>query len=305
MLDLALMIEGQNGLNWPRWQQMARAAENLGFAGLYRSDHFTNPEGPHLDSLELWASLTWLASNTTRIEFGPLVSPVSFRNPVVTAWTAAAVDDLSSGRLNLGLGAGWQEREHQSHGFDLLDVDHRFERFVEGIEVVKTLLESDTPSSFDGEFYHLDDALLLPRPERPGGPPIVIGGNGPKRTLPLAAKYAREWNAVSLTPVAFAERCAILDDLLAKEGRQPGDVRRTMMTRVVPGENDAAAEAKVDDAPGRRSRGQLIGSPDRIVEDLGKLAEAGVQRVMAQWLDLDDIDGIELLAAKVLPQLAS
>lgn len=303
MLDLALMVEGQNGLNWPRWRRMARAAEELGFAGLYRSDHFTNPDGPHLDALELWASLTWLASNTSRIAFGPLVSPVSFRNPVVTAWTAAAVDDLSGGRLSLGLGAGWQEREHRSHGFDLLDVDRRFERFVEGIEVVKTLLNSETPSSFDGTFFHLDDALLLPRPQRPDGPPIVIGGNGPKRTLPLAAKYAREWNAVSLTPNAFAERCAMLDELLAKEGRQPGDLRRTMMTRVVLGETDAAAEAKVDDAAGRRGRGQLIGSPNRIVEEMGKLAEAGVQRVMAQWLDLDDVAGIELLATRVLPQL--
>lgn len=303
MLDLALMIEGQNGLNWPRWQRMARAAEDLGFAGLYRSDHFTNSEGTHLDSLELWASLTWLASYTQRIDFGPLVSPISFRNPVVTAWTAAAVDDLSGGRLNLGLGAGWQEREHRSHGFDLLDVDQRFERFVEGIEVIKTLLDSDSPSSFDGEFFHLEDALLLPRPQRPGGPPIVIGGNGPKRTLPLAAKYADEWNAVSLKPEAFAERCAILDELLAKEGRKPSEVRRTMMVRVVPGETDAAAESKVEDAEALRNRGVIIGSPDRIVEEFGKLSEAGVQRIMAQWLDLDDMAGIDLMAAKILPQL--
>ena len=118
MLDVAIMVEGQDGLTWTRWQRLARAAEELGFAGLYRSDHLTNPTGPHLDALELWASLTWLASHTTRIEFGPLVSPVSFRHPVVTAWTAAAVDDLSGGRLRLGLGAGWQEREHASHGFD-------------------------------------------------------------------------------------------------------------------------------------------------------------------------------------------
>ena len=121
MLDVAIMIEGQDGLNWQRWQRLAAAAEDLGFAGLYRSDHFTNPTGPHLDALDLWTSLTWLAGHTTRIEFGPMVSPVSFRNPVVTAWTAAAVDDLSGGRLQLGLGAGWQEREHRSFGFELLD----------------------------------------------------------------------------------------------------------------------------------------------------------------------------------------
>src|SRR4051812_33534476 len=121
-VDVALMIEGQDGLNWTRWQRLVRAAEDWGFAGIYRSDHFSNKEGAHKDSLELWTSLTWAAANSERIEFGPLVSPISFRNPVVTAWTAAAVDDLSGGRLQLGLGAGWQDREHRSYGFDLLDV---------------------------------------------------------------------------------------------------------------------------------------------------------------------------------------
>lgn len=304
MLDVALMLEGQNGLNWTRWMRIARAAEELGFAGLYRSDHFTNPDGPHLDSLEMWTSLAWLAGNTQRIEFGPLVSPVSFRNPVVTAWTAAAVDDLSGGRLNLGLGAGWQEREHRSYGFDLLDVDARFERFVEGLEVVTRLLKSDDETSFNGKFFHLEDALLLPRPARPGGPPIVVGGNGPKRTLPLAAKYADEWNGLSLKPAEFAEHCAMLDKLLANEGRKPSDLRRTMMVRIIVAESDAAAAAKVDgDVDDLRARGALVGSTSRVVDELGKLSEAGAQRVMAQWLDLDDMDGIEFMAANVLPQL--
>lgn len=306
VLDLALMLEGQNGLNWTHWKRIAQAAEDLGFAGLYRSDHFTNPQGPHLDSLELWASLTWLASNTKRIEFGPMVSPVSFRNPVVTAWTAAAVDDLSGGRLQLGLGAGWQEREHESYGFHLLDVDARFARLVEGIEVVTRLLRSDVETSFDGSFFHLASALLLPRPARAGGPRIVIGGNGPKRTLPLAAKYADEWNGVGLKPDAFRERCRILDDLLVKEGRAPGDVRRTMMVRVMAADTDDEAVAKLGgDADALRERGVVVGSAARVVDDLGKLSEAGVQRVMAQWLTLDDLDGIEYLAAKVIPQLRS
>jgi len=239
------MLEGQQGLNWPRWKRIVQAAEDLGFAGLYRSDHFTNPDGPHLDSLELWTSFTWLASNTKRIEFGPMVSPISFRNPVVTAWPAAAIDDLSGGRLQLGLGAGWQEREHRSHGFDLLDVDARFDRYIEGLEVIRALLKSDQESKFDGTYFHLESALLLPRPSRPGGPPIVIGGNGPKRTIPLAAKYADEWNAVYLPPADFAQRCAMLDDLLAKEGRKPSDLRRTLMVRVLAAETDAAAEAKL------------------------------------------------------------
>jgi F420-dependent oxidoreductase-like protein len=306
VLDVALMLEGQQGLNWPRWERIARAAEDLGFAGLYRSDHFTNPDGPHHDSLELWTSFTWLACNTKRIEFGPLVSPISFRNPVVTAWTAAAIDDLSGARLQLGLGAGWQEREHRSYGFDLLDTNARFDRYIEGLDVITALLKSDSESAFDGKYFHLESALLLPRPKRPGGPPIVIGGNGPKRTLPLAAKYADEWNGLYLRPADFAEHSALLDGLLEKEGRKPSDVRRSMMVRVLAAETDAAAEAKLGgDAEVARARGVVVGSAARVVDELGALSAAGVQRVMAQWLDMDDLDGIEFLAANVLPQLKS
>ena len=205
VLDLAIMIEGQDGINWTRWRRLARAVEDLGFTGLYRSDHFTNPTGPYLDALELWASLTWLADNTSRIEFGPLVSPISFRHPVITAWTAAAVGDLSGGRLRLGLGAGWQEREHRTYGFELLDTDRRFTRFEEGLEVITRLLRSEEPVSFNGEFYQLRDAALMPRPPVTGGPPIIIGGNGPNRTLPLVARYADEWNDVFVSAPQFAQ----------------------------------------------------------------------------------------------------
>src|SRR5512133_3962851 len=145
MLEIAVMIEGQNGLTWPRWQNIVRLAEDAGFAGLFRSDHFTNSNPPDLDSLELWTSLTWLASHTKRIEFGPLVTPFSFRHPVHTARMASAVNDLSGGRLVLGMGAGWNEREHTLFGFDLLDVDARFDRYRDGMEVVTRLLPSDSP----------------------------------------------------------------------------------------------------------------------------------------------------------------
>src|SRR5581483_8997471 len=172
-MEVAIMIEGQNGLNWPRWQRMAGAIEELGFVGLYRSDHITNPGPPDVDSLDLWPSLTWLAGNTSRIQFGSLVSPVSLRHPVFTARQAAAVDDLSGGRLVLGVGAGWVEREHANYGFDLLDLESRFVRFREGLEVISRLLHSDSPTTFQGSFYRLQDAVLLPRPQRTGGPPIL------------------------------------------------------------------------------------------------------------------------------------
>ncbi|MCC6790433.1 MAG: LLM class F420-dependent oxidoreductase [Thermomicrobiales bacterium] len=299
------MIEGQDGLNWGRWQRLAAAAEDFGFAGLYRSDHFTNPQGPHRDAIELWTSFTYLATNTKRIEFGPMVSPVSFRNPVVTAWTAAAIDDLSGGRLHLGLGAGWQEREHRSYGFELLDVGPRFQRFEEALRVVTQLLRSDEPTAFDGAFYHLEEALLLPRPARAGGPPIVIGGNGPKRTLPLAATFADEWNAVYVTAERFRELSGKLDRLVEAEGRATSDVRRTLMTRVVIGRTEAEAIAKIDgDVAALRERGVIVGDPSQVADALNALNEAGVQRVMAQWLDMDDIAGAELLASRVFPQLA-
>ena len=149
-MDIAIMIEAQNGLTWSCWQNLAVAVEDLGFAGLYRSDHFTNAQPPDMESLELWVSLTWLASHTKHIEFGPLVSPLSVRNPVLTARMASAVDDLSGGRLTLGLGAGWQEREHEKFGFDLLELKPRFDRFEEGLEIITHLLRSKKPVTYEG-----------------------------------------------------------------------------------------------------------------------------------------------------------
>ncbi|MFN2143988.1 MAG: LLM class flavin-dependent oxidoreductase, partial [Anaerolineales bacterium] len=182
MIEVALMIEGQNGLTWERWKRIVTLAEDLGFAGIYRSDHYTNASPPDKESLEAWVSLTWLASHTKRIEFGTLVSPLSFRNPTMLARMAASVDDLSGGRLTLGVGAGWQEREHEKFGWDLLPVPERFERFEDGLEVLHALLKNDSPSTFEGKYYRIDEAVLLPRPQRAAGPKILIGGNGKTRT---------------------------------------------------------------------------------------------------------------------------
>jgi F420-dependent oxidoreductase-like protein len=307
MIEVALMLEGQDGLNWVRWQRIARAVEDLGFIGLYRSDHFTNPEPPDLDSLELWVSLTWLASHTSRIEFGPLVSPFSFRHPTMTARVASAIDDLSGGRLVLGLGAGWQKREHHNYGWDLLDIDERFVRFEEGLEVISLLLHSDAPVDYSGEYYQLNDAILLPRPLRKGGPPILIGGNGEKRTLPLAARLADEWNAVYVTPEKFSGLNSQLDRLLGAENREPSEVRRSLMTGCVFGRNPA----EVDDKVARRTNNQreksqlrqhgvIVGTGPEILDQLSELASVGVQRVMLQWLDLDDLSGLEAMAHSII-----
>ncbi len=303
-MDISLMIEGQDGVNWPRWQALARTVEAAGFTGLYRSDHFTNPDGPLQDALELWASQTWLASHTERIVFGPVVSPVSFRDPVITAWTASAIDDLSGGRFRLGLGAGWQEREHTMFGYDLLDTDQRFVRFTEALEVVTGLLRSSDPYTFEGQYYTVKDAVLLPRPARSGGPTITIGGNGPLRTLPLAARFADDWNAVYAHPEKVANLNRTLDTMLDDLGRPRTAVRRSLMHRAVFGRTQAEAEAKIPNTEDRDrllERGGVIGTGDAIREWIDGFAAVGVQEIMIQWVDgLDDLDGIRALADAVI-----
>ena len=304
MLEIAVMIEGQNGLTWPRWQRIAQLVEEAGFVGLFRSDHFTNSNLSLKASLELWTSLTWLASRTSRIEFGPLVTPFSFRHPVHTARMASAVDDLSGGRLVLGLGAGWNESEHERFGFDLLDTDARFERYGEGMEVVTRLLQSDTPVTFEGRYYQLHGAILLPRPQRPGGPRILIGGNGAKRTLPMVVRYASEWNCVYLTPEKFIRLNRQLDRLLAESGRAPDSVRRSLMTGCVFGRDEAAMRKKLDLYRGTveqlQQDGALAGSLSAIQEQLHALEQAGLQRIMLQWLDLEDLESLQVLADGIL-----
>jgi len=311
MTAISIMIEGQDGLTWPRWQRLASEVEQLGFAGLFRSDHFTNASPPDKESLELIVSLTYLASNSRRIHFGQLVSPLSFRHPAMLARQAAALDDLSSGRMRLGVGAGWQAREHTLFGYDLGDVPTRMARFEEGLEVITRLLRSDEPATYAGRFYQLREATLLPRPQRPGGPPITIGGNGPKRTVPLAARYADIWNGTFLSPDDFRSRSALLDDLARAAGRQPGSIRRTMMTTLI-FERDMDAlqrrvmrkrPAELADKPLdvllehiRAERHAIIGTPDMVAEQIAAYAAAGVEELMLQWLDMDDIDGLRAFA---------
>ena len=307
MTQIGIMIEGQDGLNWPRWQRLLQAAEDFGFQCVFRSDHFVNPNLPDKDSLELWVSLTYAASHTRRIEFGSLVAPTTFRHPSMTVRMGAAVDDLSDGRLILGLGAGWNEREHHNFGIPFYDKTRRYEMLTDALEITSRLLESDDLVSYQGKHYSLDGAILLPRPKRKT--PLLIGGNGPKRTLPLAAKYADEWNGVFIALDTYRERNRLLDDLLRQNGRDPASVKRSLMTQIVFGKDDAGIDARMK-ARGRdpNTREQLlqeqtliVGTASMVVDQIAAFAEAGAERFMLQWLDLDDIDSLEQIARDVLP----
>ncbi|MFW5691767.1 MAG: TIGR03560 family F420-dependent LLM class oxidoreductase [Chloroflexota bacterium] len=310
--QIGIMIEGQDGLNWARWKRLLQAVQDLGFQCLFRSDHFTNASGPDKDSLELWVSLTYAASHTTRIEFGPLVTPVTFRHPALNARMAAQVDDLSDGRLVFGLGAGWQEREHRKFGIPFYDFPTRYEMLSDALEITARLYLTDGPVTYEGQHFSLEDAQLLPRPSRPGGPPILIGGNGPKKTLPLVARYADEWNALFVPVSTYKERTEILNHHIRENGRELSDVKRSLMTGTIFARDEADLKQQLEARSARagqpvtleglRERGMIVGTASMWVDQIGEMAEAGVERFMLQWLNQDDINGLELVARDVLPQ---
>ena len=308
MAQIGIMIEGPDGLNWARWKRILQTAEDCGYQCVFRSDHFTNPGGEDLDSLELWISLAYAASHTKSIEFGSLVAPVTFRHPSMQARYAAAIDDLSGGRLVFGMGAGWQEREHKRFGLPFYDFTRRYQMLEEALQLTQLLLRSDSPSDFQGEYFQLEDAILLPRPSRAGGPPILIGGNGPKWTLPLVAKYADEWNADALDLDTYRARRALLGDYLSAEGRAVDDIKYSLMTSVVYRQTQAQLDAFLhesgitDDA--LNAGAMIVGTAAQVVDQIAARFEAGVDRIMLRWMELDDMENLELLARDVLPQFA-
>ncbi len=301
-MQIGLMFEGQNGLNWDNWKQILEIADNSGYNCVFRSDHFTNTEGEIKDALELFTSLTYAATVTKNIEFGPLVTPITFRHPAFIAQYGAAIDVLAEGRLVLGLGTGWQDREHESFDIYFPPISERYERLQNGLEVISRLYAADAPISYEAKYYSLKDAnITMKRKDTK----ILIGGNGPKKTLPLAAKYAVEWNGVFLNFEDYKQRNELLDGYLADEGRKPEDVKRSLMHRVLYGKDDAALAKKLDGFNSSKEellkRGFIIGTGSEVVDIIGKWQEAGCQRIMLQWIELDDLNSLEDMAADVLP----
>jgi alkanesulfonate monooxygenase SsuD/methylene tetrahydromethanopterin reductase-like flavin-dependent oxidoreductase (luciferase family) len=299
-VDVAIQLEGQSGMTWDRWRRLVPMIEDLGFSAIYRSDHFVNPQGPDLDSLDAWTSMTWLADHTSRVKFGPLVSPVSFRDPVMLARSAASLAELSNGRLILGIGAGWSQREHDMYGYDLLEVAERIDRLAEAIDIVSALLGDAGPLTFDGAYYRLREAQLLPTVPAAHRPPLLIAARGTKRMLPLVAAKADIWNVHLVDRGQFKEMNDLLDRMTEDAGRQPADLQRTAMLGVEVGRTGDEVRRKLAEkswAAPWRDHGLISGTPGEIRAQFAEWEKAGADELMLQWLDVDDQAGLELLAS--------
>jgi F420-dependent oxidoreductase-like protein len=307
------MIEGQEGLTWERWFRIADRVESLGLDSLWRSDHFFSLMGhPERPALECWTSLTALAQRSRRIGFGPLVSPMTFRHPALLARMAAAVDELSNGRLVLGLGAGWNDAEHAAFDIALPPLKERFDRLEEGIAVIKALW-SGGPIDFEGRYYSLRGAVAYPRPVQQPGPPLLIGGDGEIRLLRIVARDADEWNSHAAGPEVYKVKRAKLEDHCRAVGRDPNAIHRSWMGGILIGRDAGEVAQKgrwmqsflpglsgvlPDAAPDElRRRSWIVGTPDQVASQLDGWSALGIERVMFQWYDLDDLDGFGLLAA--------
>ncbi len=313
-MDIGLMVEGQQDLDWERWLHILQLAERLGFPSLFRSDHYFINE--QRASLETWTSLAVAARETSTIRFGPLVAPVTFRHPVDVGRMAAQIDLLSGGRFVLGLGNGWHEPEHVAYGLPFPERGERSARLGEAIRLMKAMW-GPGPASFDGKHFQLRDVDVLPKPA-PGRPWLLIGGSGPQRTLRYVAEHADEWNAVNAPLDALRERIAILDSHCAAVGRDPATVKKSMMTFALVGPDQAAVERGMAHLPrlaelptyaekraAAIERGQIVGGPDEVIDQLGQLAELGISEVQFQHLDFHDDAIPEFLASEIAPKVHS
>jgi F420-dependent oxidoreductase-like protein len=226
---IALMIEGQEGVTWQQWVALARAAEVAGVEALFRSDHYSTVTGRGGGSLDAWTTLGGLAAVTTRLRLGTLVSPVTFRHPSVLARAVVTVDHISGGRAELGMGAGWMEREHEAFGFPFPPYEERAAMLAEQIEIVHRQWTEDR-FSLHGRFDELTDCEALPKPIQRPHPPLLVGGKGRRRTLDVAARWADEYNAFHVEPDVFRGLRERLDEALVAVGREPGSVRLSLMT---------------------------------------------------------------------------
>jgi F420-dependent oxidoreductase-like protein len=304
-VDVCLMIEGQEGVDWPQWVALAEACEEHGIPALFRSDHYMNLDGRHPErgSLDAWGTLCALAAVTDRLRLGTLVSPATFRHPANLAKLAATADQISHGRIELGLGAGWHEREHDAYGFPFPGSRERVDVLAEQLEVVLGSWGAES-FSFDGAHYTLRDLDAQPKPVQRPHPPLIMGGNAGPRSARLAARFADEYNTAFPTLDQVRERRARIAEACERAGREA--IPFSVMTCVIVGADSGDVRDRVrrvaekiggdgEELLARPPEPWIVGTVEQAAGRLGELAEAGVSRIMCQHLLHEDAGAVGLL----------
>jgi F420-dependent oxidoreductase-like protein len=314
-MRFALMLEPQQGLTYEEQLAIARLAERVGFEAMFRSDHYRSFPGPaDKPTTDAWAILAGLARETTRLRLGTLVSPVTFRHPGSFAKVVTTVDEMSGGRIEVGVGAGWNDPEHTQLGLPFPEIKLRADLMEDQLAILHGLWEQPEGWSYEGHQVSIKDAGFHPLPTQRPHPPIIVGGEGSPRSLRLAARYADEYNMSGSAPEACAEAYGRLDEECRKIGRDPGTIVRSAMTGILLGADEAELAARVDaqlamvgeagrDAAAwfepRRKR-WIAGTPDEARAIVRGFAAAGVQRIMLQDLLPRDHGMIELAARELI-----
>ncbi|NLT28997.1 MAG: LLM class F420-dependent oxidoreductase [Propionibacterium sp.] len=307
-MDLRVFVEPQQGASYTDQLAVARRAEDCGYSAFFRSDHLLAMGGDGLPGpTETWTTLAGVARETSTIRLGTLVTAVTFRHPGVLALTVAQVDEMSGGRVEFGLGAGWFEAEHLAYGIPFGDMRGRFDQLEEALAIITGLWRTPVGERFDhsGPRWPISDSPALPKPTQ-AHIPVIIGGRGKQRTPALAARYADEFNLPFVTREQAREQFGRVADAVHATGRNPADITWSNALVLCVGKDEAEIRRRAD-AIGRevdelRANG-LCGTPDEVVDTLGRWAEIGTSRVYLQTLDLTDLDHLDLVAAEVMPQL--
>jgi F420-dependent oxidoreductase-like protein len=308
-VQLRIMTEPQMGATYDDLLAVARRTEETGFDAFFRSDHYLTMGGDGLPGpTDAWVTLAGLARETSRIRLGTLMTAATLRLPGPLAISVAGVDQMSGGRIELGIGAGWFEAEHTAYGIPFPPVRERFDRFEEQLAIISGLLATPVGETFDfeGEHYRLAGSPALPKPVQDGGVPIIVGGKGRTRTPRLAARYAAEFNVPFETVAENARLFAGVRAACEEAGRDPSSMVYSSALVLCVGKDEVElarrAAAIGRDVAELRENG-VAGTPAEAVDILGRYAEAGAQRVYLQVLDLADLDHLDLVANEVAPQL--
>jgi len=303
-----IFTEPQEGATYDDQLAVALLAEELGFDAYFRSDHYIHffADDGRPGPTDAWITLAGLARDTTRLRLGTLVSPVTFRLPGPLAIAVAQVDAMSRGRVELGLGAGWNDREHAAYGIPFPPTGERFDQLEEQLEVITGLWATRDGERFShaGDHYPIEDSPALPKPVQQPRPPIIIGGFGPKRTPHLAARFADEFNVAFAPPESFPEIAGRVNTACEAIGRDPASLPASIANTVICGVDEAevarrAANIGRDVATARLAH--IAGTPSEVIDRIGQYRDAGAETVYLQVLDLHDLDHLRLLAAEVLP----